>query len=169
MGRVVPLVIAMSLMALVGVVAWRGAALASQPLPPAAEADPTSAMTQRQAAAPGPISSATPQTGEASLCSSPAPATPTPFNGATEESPGGNASPRPQSPADAAPIDGSYDVSGEDPCTGVGGPTPVIAEAPLPILLPLTATAALGGALLLFRRRGKAQREARGKEAADGE
>jgi hypothetical protein len=54
-------------------------------------------------------------------------------------------------------------------CVALIGPTPVIAEAQLPILLPLTATAALGGAFLLARRRGKTQPEARGKEAADGE
>ena len=54
-------------------------------------------------------------------------------------------------------------------CLALTGPTPVIPEAPLPILLPLTATAALCGAVLLLRGHGDAEREARGKEAPDGE
>jgi hypothetical protein len=71
---------------------------------------------------------------------------------------------------DATHYGPSLEVPGaEGACVALTGPTPVIAETPLPILLPLTATAALGGAVLLARRRGKAQREARGKEAADGE
>lgn len=60
------------------------------------------------------------------------------------------------------------DVARRGGCVALTGPTPVVPEAPLPILLPLTATAALGGAVLLTRRHRKGQPEIRGKEAADG-
>lgn len=73
-------------------------------------------------------------------------------------------SPRGPSLADPRP-----DAARGEGCIALTGPTPVIPEAPLPILLPLTATAALCGAVLFLRRRGQTQREARGKEAADGE
>jgi hypothetical protein len=77
-------------------------------------------------------------------------------------------------PMDSRPYDPS--LAGAPPvaargerCVALTGPTPVIPEAPLPILLPLTAMAALGGAVLLVRRRGQTRGEARGKEAADEE
>jgi hypothetical protein len=84
------------------------------------------------------------------LCPTPRAETPTPFNGATEESPG-SGRPKPESPADAAPTDADGDVLGEVSGCELG-PTPVIAESPLPVLLPLTAVALLG-ALMLWRRR----------------
>ena len=166
MGRAVDLAIAMSFVA-VGVLVWRGATVASQPPPPAAEQDPIRAATQPSPAEPDPITPAAQPTGAAPSCSSPGPATPTPFNGATEESTGPSSGP--QDPADVAPLDTEADVSAEDVCADVAGPTPVIAEAPTPVLLPLTASLALAGALWLVRRRADRRGAVAGREAADGE
>jgi hypothetical protein len=83
------------------------------------------------------------------LCPTTGPQTPTPFNGATEESPR-SGDPKPHSPAATLPRD--VDVLGVDVNGCAAGPFPTIAESPLPLLLPLTAVAALLGALLLRRR-----------------
>jgi hypothetical protein len=53
-------------------------------------------------------------------------------------------------------------------CITAQGPAPVIPEASLPVLLPLTAGAVLIGALWLVRQRGNRRHDARGREAADG-
>jgi hypothetical protein len=52
-------------------------------------------------------------------------------------------------------------------CITAQGPAPVIPEASLPVLLPLTG-AVLIGALWLVRQRSMSRHDARGREAADG-
>jgi hypothetical protein len=170
MGRVVQLALVVSLVALIGVVAWRGATLASPPRQQVAEPGPIGSVSQPTTAEPDRIGPRTAPAADASPCSSPGPAlpTPTPFNGATEESTGDLGTPEPLSPADAVPLDGEGIGSGQDACT-VAGPTPVIAEAPVPLLLPLTATVVMVGGVLLLRRPGRGRNRPTGKEAADGE
>ena len=150
------------------VVAWRGATDAARAPGPTASSPPISQEPPPIGYHPRPIDRGTQRTGEALPCVTPGPATPTPFNGATESSTD-RESPGPESPADPSLRDAGGDVLDGDGCVVPDGPPPVIPEAPLPILLPLTAGVALVGALLLVRQRNGGRQRSTGKEAADGE
>ncbi|SRR6266542_3148623 len=129
-------------------VAWHGATEASQPLPNTAR-EPISAAAPPPTARLDPLAQ---QESDVFPCTSPAPPTPTPFNGATEESAAPGENPTPGRPAEIAHLTSGGDAQDKDVCVGAAGPAPVIAEAPLPVLLPLTAAGVLAGAWWLARR-----------------
>jgi hypothetical protein len=115
------------------------------------------------ASAPTPVTAESP--GPTPRCPTPGPATPTPFNGATEESPGAGGNQQTQAAVETAPPE---DITSLTAGCDLG-PTPVVPEAPVAVLLPLTASAALVGALWVARARGRGRPRTARKERADGE
>lgn len=79
-------------------------------------------------------------------------------------SPTGNPRAGSRSPPTPAVVD-----QGSEGCVALLGPTPVIPEAPLAILIPLTASAVLVGVVWLAHRGGAERHSPAGKEVADGE